>query len=221
MAAKGESLRGRAEALPGLARAHHVDPGVRRARARVHIEPVALIDGQWKPRQKGSVRRVEPRARPGDRRRCGRVHGVARAEHRGIVIAEYRDRAGFDHLRHLLDDPCGVGPIADQIAEKHVAFGAGAARHRQGRRSAPHGCHGYRRAGRSASWCSTTRTTARNAPRPDRRRESVQDHDDQIRNGDREYAATGAEHQDTLESCHRPGSPAIPSLKTRCANQLA
>jgi hypothetical protein len=105
------------------------------AGAGVDEQGVGLGDRQWQSGQEGELLGIEPRARPLDDLAGLGHHARQRAlHHRRIVVAEHGDGALRHMLPHPVDDPAGVGPVADEVAQERVALRSLGLRMRQHRR---------------------------------------------------------------------------------------
>ena len=126
VAAKDEAMVRRPKASKGLWRTQHVAPFAGRAGARMDKEPLAVLGGQRQPCQKCSLRLIELRARPSDRRTCGDVHCIGRIANCIVVIAEHGNCADPYHFGRVVDDPCRVGALTDKVAKKSITVCSGA-----------------------------------------------------------------------------------------------
>jgi hypothetical protein len=111
--------------------AHGVGAGLDVAPARriegvgVHVEALVLGDRLRQGRQHRQLRFVQRGARPVDDEAGIRMHRRRRSLHDGgVVVAEHGDGTLGQVVAQAVDDPAGIGTVADEIAEEHVALAA-------------------------------------------------------------------------------------------------
>jgi hypothetical protein len=89
------------------------------------VQPFALLDRKGQGGEEGALLGVELASRPADRGTGADVHAGVAAEHGVVVVAANGEGAAFDFDSDRVENPGGVGAVADAIAKKNKALGAG------------------------------------------------------------------------------------------------
>ena len=97
----------------------------------MHIEAVVILGGERQARQKCVLIRRELPPRPFSSRHRVVVHPLGHTDRGRVMVAEQRDGAARCKILHGIDDEAGIGAVADEVAEKHVAIDRMALRMRE------------------------------------------------------------------------------------------